>query len=366
MEYFFLIILPLLLIMALAVRPITVFFHELGHAIPMLILTRKEVSIFIGSRGKKERCFGFKLGMLHIWFRKIPFMWQWGICIPSSGNISINRQILYIACGPLASISLAAIAICLLSSFDLHGSLKLILVLMIGSSLLDFLSTAIPYRFLQGLDDDLSRGNDAYQIRRLLFYKGFKKKYDAAIDSFESKRYAQAAEAFNGMLIMGQKDKLTYRLAMSSFAQLKNHNQAKQLIEEFVSLGSMDTDDYATVGYCYSQLNMADDALYYYDKSLELEPSNPLALNNKAFALSLQNKFQESIPLLDKVIQNLNEANDPGSLLAYSYCNRGLAKVQTDNKEEGLQDIQYSLQLDPNNAYAYRNLGVYHLEIGEN
>ncbi|WP_290711904.1 tetratricopeptide repeat protein, partial [Flavihumibacter sp. CACIAM 22H1] len=30
----------------------------------------------------------------------------------------------------------------------------------------------------------------------------------------------------------------------------------------------------------------------------------------------------------------------------------------------GLEDINYSLKLDKNNSYCYRNLGIYHLDQG--
>ena len=39
--------------------------------------------------------------------------------------------------------------------------------------------------------------------------------------------------------------------------------------------------------------------------------------------------------------------------------------LKTGKETEGLSDINYSLQLDKNNSYAYRNLGIYQLDKGE-
>ena len=36
--------------------------------------------------------------------------------------------------------------------------------------------------------------------------------------------------------------------------------------------------------------------------------------------------------------------------------------IKLGNVEDGLSDLQYSMQLDTTNSYAYRNLGVYHLD----
>ena len=35
------------------------------------------------------------------------------------------------------------------------------------------------------------------------------------------------------------------------------------------------------------------------------------------------------------------------------------------NEKDGLDDIKKSMQLDDNNSYAYKNLGIYHMEKGE-
>ena len=74
--------------------------------------------------------------------------------------------------------------------------------------------------------------------------------------------------------------------------------------------------------------------------------------------MNLSNKFEEAIPLFDQAIEI-------DKTFAYSYNNRGLAKIKTGNAEEGLEDIKDSFKLDENNSYNYRNLGIYHLDKGE-
>ena len=69
-------------------------------------------------------------------------------------------------------------------------------------------------------------------------------------------------------------------------------------------------------------------------------------------------KYEEAISLFDKSIEL-----DPD--FAYSYNNRGLAKIKLGQTDEGLQDINRSFKLDPNDSYGYRNLGIYYFDKKE-
>lgn len=43
--------------------------------------------------------------------------------------------------------------------------------------------------------------------------------------------------------------------------------------------------------------------------------------------------------------------------------NLGHAKIEMEQFEEGLADINRSLELNNGNSYAYRNLGIYYLKL---
>ena len=88
-------------ILALALRPITVLFHELGHAIPAVLLTGEKVKVYIGSYGDPGKSLNFSMGKLSFWIRYDPLTWRGGLCVPTAKTVSFNRQIVYIICGPL-------------------------------------------------------------------------------------------------------------------------------------------------------------------------------------------------------------------------------------------------------------------------
>jgi tetratricopeptide (TPR) repeat protein len=357
MEYFPIILLFFALLV-LVTRPFTVLFHELGHAIPVMLMTRQTVSIYIGSYGDPKKSLHFSIGLLDVWFKYNPFSWRLGLCVPSAKQISINKQIIYTLTGPLTSFVIAVVACYFTFAFDLHGSLKLILIIFLGSSIFDLFVNLTPRTTPIKLYDGRLTYNDGYQLMQLFHYKRFPKEYEQAAELYNQQKFAEAATSFNDILKSGMKDENIYRLTISSFLQVKNYKLAKELSEEFLVQGKMNSDDFANAGISCSQLDQHDKAVDFYDKSLELNPKNKYSLNNKGFTLNLLNKFEEAIPLFDKAIEI-------DKTFAYSYNNRGLAKIKIGKAEEGLEDINYSFKLDENNSYGYRNLGIYHFDRGE-
>ncbi|RYY13572.1 MAG: tetratricopeptide repeat protein [Cytophagaceae bacterium] len=51
--------------------------------------------------------------------------------------------------------------------------------------------------------------------------------------------------------------------------------------------------------------------------------------------------------------------------MAYAYNNRGLAWHRLGMRAEGRADIEHSLRLDGQNAYAHRNLGICYFDQGD-
>jgi tetratricopeptide (TPR) repeat protein len=357
MEYF-----PLILIffslLVLITRPFTIIFHELGHAIPAILMTRQTVSIYIGSYGNPEKSLHFSIGLLDVWLNYNPLSWRQGLCVPSAKQISINKQIIYTLTGPLASFTIALVACFFTFTYDHHGFLKLIFVIFLASSIFDLVVNLTPRSAPIKLYDGRLTYNDGYQLKQLFHYKRFPKEYGQAAELYNQQKFAESAIAYHNMLKNGYKDENIYRLAISSFLQVKNYQQAKEISDEFIIQGKLNSDDFASAGISYSQFDQHDKAIEFYNKSLELDPNNKYSLNNKGFTLNTLNKYHDAITLFDKAIELDNT-------FAFSYNNRGLAKIKIGKVEEGLEEINYSIKLDDSNSYSYRNLGIYHLDKGE-
>ncbi|WP_171609210.1 tetratricopeptide repeat protein [Limnovirga soli] len=347
----------LLIGLVLITRPLTVLFHELGHAISVILLTKQRATIYIGTYGDPKKCVKINFGLLTIFLRSNPFAWRLGICIPSAKSVSVKRQIIYTLTGPIASLIIATTACYFTFAYDLHGFLKLFLIIFLGSAFLDLLINLIPSKKPIKLYDGKITYNDGYSLKQLFYYIRLPKEYTQAADLYNEQKFADAAVLLE-KLLSSKEDENIYRLAISSYLQEKNYHKAKEISDAFAIRGKMNSDDLSNIALSNSMLGFHDEALELYDKSLRLNPFNKYSLNNKGYTLNLMEKYKEAISLFDKSIELDTD-------FAYSYNNRGLAKIKLGQTEEGLQDINRSFEIDPDNSYAYMNMGIYHFDKGE-
>ncbi|MFD1000001.1 tetratricopeptide repeat protein [Ohtaekwangia kribbensis] len=346
--------------LVLVARPLTVLLHELGHAVPALFLTRQKVTVYAGSYGDSNGTVHFRIGLLEVYFKYNPFSWNTGLCSPSATS-SIYSQILYTISGPIASFIIASVSCYFAFTFELHGFLKLFLIIFLGSAVFDLIFNLIPNEAPVVLQNGHITYRDGFYVKLLFNYIRFSKKYEEALGHYNQKQYQQAASLFDFMLNRGLRDRNTYRAAITSYLQTHDYKMAHQVYERLMKYHILTDDDWFNLAICYTGLGLPEKGIEAYDRALTINPNHSSSLNNKGYALILLDKFDEAIPLFDKAIELDNG-------FAYAYNNRGFCKINAGNLEDGLSDVTHSLQLDPENSYGYRNLGIYYLykeEYGE-
>lgn len=356
MEYLLPIVLGLI-ILIIVTRPFTVLFHELGHAIPIILLTGKKATIFIGSYGNRKYSFRLAAGKLEMWFRYNPIKWGGGLCIAEEENLSVKKQIIYTLGGVVFSLVIAGAFFYLTIIHDLHGSLKLICAFAFGSTIFDLVVNLIP-REVTDFDGSLHR-SDGFILLNILQWRNFSKKFYDAINLYNNKEYSRAGKMFEALSIHTFQNEDISRLAYCCYMYIKEYEKAYMLLQKFSNNYELNSDDYYNYGHVCSELNLNEEKSLYIKKSLELNPDSPYALNAIGYELNTCQQYQQAIPYFDKAIAIDKE-------FSYAYNNRGHARIETDQMEEGLVDINYSLQLNNENSYSYRNLGIYHLKLGQN
>jgi hypothetical protein len=125
---------------------IVVFLHELGHAIPALLMTQRyqEINIYIGSFGDPSQSFRFTIGRLEVYVKYNPFSWYKGCCIAPTYDLSIDQNIGFVAGGPLVSICCAIGGWFVLSATQQVGFFRVIIGSVFTVSLLAALAFLIP------------------------------------------------------------------------------------------------------------------------------------------------------------------------------------------------------------------------------
>ena len=344
------------LIILYTLRVALIMLHELGHAIPTLILTRKKVTIFIGPN--RDPGINFRIGLLTFCFTKQPLYWAIaGLCQPSAFS-RIQIQIIYILCGPLVSLAIAISTFYVFVTYHTTEFYRMALLLTFIISGRDFLASIIPRQISTINKNSWPGYNDGYLLKKLFSMLKFSSSYNHAVKLYEDENYVEAGPIFKSIIDDGFRDNDLYRLAIASYLKIKNMDEVKALTNNFLQMADLNSNDYLLIGYQLSIDKLFNESIEALDKALAINPKNEYALCNKGYVLCLLERYGEAIVVLDKAIEvNKNHA--------YSYNNRGFAKIKTNKLQEGLDDINHSLKLDPKNAYAYRNLGIYHLALKE-
>ena len=94
-----------------------------------------------------------------------------------------------------------------------------------------------------------------------------------------------------------------------------------------------------------------DEALQYFDKVLDIDPSNVNALNNKGLALDHLQRYDEALQYFDKAL-----TIDPSSFSALN--NKGTALDHLQRYDEALQYFDKALTIDPSSVNALNNKGT--------
>jgi len=145
--------------------------------------------------------------------------------------MSVNKQIICVLTGPLASFVVAVIACYVAFAYEIDGSIKFIVAAFLISSIVDLLVNLTPRNTPIKLSNGSVTFNYGHQLQKLLHNRQFSKEYLDAAKLFSEQKYDEASTIFLEILPRGFKSEPIFRLAISSFLQIKNYGQAKELID---------------------------------------------------------------------------------------------------------------------------------------
>lgn len=267
---------------------------------------------------------------------------------------------------------------------------KVILTLMLTLTFMQML-------FAQSATDWYKKGNELYDKNE---YKAAISAYTKAIDmnpqneDFFYKRgmsfymSAKSQEAYKdftmGIKINGFSSKLYLQrgLIFLNAEMFDESNSDLTMAINYAKVDSLKCRAYQTRGALRQNKHDMQGAYEDYTKSLQLDSSNLLTLNNLSTVLDDLGKKEEAIKILNTLIkkdstffpaylnmafqltqaEKYKEANpyfDKAISLApkeaFNYNNRGYNKFKLGDAEAALKDINYSLKLDPSNSWAYKN-----------
>jgi hypothetical protein len=332
--------------------PVITIFHELGHAIAYLVLTKPDkIDVFIGSYGNTNTKFNFKVGKLHFYIKQsFPFT-MGGLCRSHKEENNYLNKIIILLAGPFFSFIVACLIGIIIFNTDIHGAVKLFCFALIICSFISLFSNLKPKIIKRGtLENDGKQLQFTWKIRNVF------SEYVSANRALLKCEYDVANEAFSKLIVEFPNEVNFLRPFILSLLHVKNFDEARKHLLILEENNDLITIDYLNWGYLQSILEEHDLAIVNYRKALNIEEENLYGLNNLGYELILKGENREARELLEKAIKI-----DP--LFAHSYNNLGYLMITLGDLNNGKQNIEKSLELEPNNAYAFKHLGIYYLKL---
>lgn len=256
------------------------FLHEMGHAVSLLVLTGDDVAVYIGSMGDKTHCVKIPMPRTDIWVKLNPVRWNSGLCVPNSKNLSIDRQIIYVAMGPVVSLLLMVVPFLIILYTHIPDAAKAFLYFLCLSAVVDFFSSAFPRPGLIRLKSGKTTYNDASRLLQLISHKRYEKEMAAATALYSDKNYQAATEQFEKFLSAGWRYDHMLRMAIYSYLQLKNNERAEAFDKVLQGYCDLTSDDLIRSGCIkYNKGDLAG-ALLDFEHSLQMAPGYDLAIQH--------------------------------------------------------------------------------------
>ncbi|MGI4863136.1 MAG: hypothetical protein ACRYFZ_04385 [Janthinobacterium lividum] len=128
---------------ALLVLPLLTLLHELGHAVPALLFTRADVTMYLGSYGDQTNSWRVKIGLLEVYMKRSLF-WRTGLCVHTGSNLSKAENCVIILGGVLVSVLVAALGFYAALAGNLHGAVKLFMFLLVLFAVVSLVTNLVP------------------------------------------------------------------------------------------------------------------------------------------------------------------------------------------------------------------------------
>lgn len=335
---------------------LNVLLHELGHAIPILLWSEKKTSIYIGSFGDPQKSLRLPFGRLILYLTYNPFLWFRGMCQPGE-RLSVPKTIIYTAMGPLVSLLITGMCYLLLKTVGPnHNQTVLLVTLMVIGGMLT-LSSSIPNNKLLPTFSGGIAKNDATQIIRLWKTRTMPSEYWEATNKLGQKDYAAAAALLEEVIRQGHGNAELYRLVSGTHLMAGEYVRAKELMDLIRRDYRVRLEDEINEAVYMAMIGRHRQAVALNGKLLELHFNNFLLLNNMGYSLIAIGEAKKALTYVDRGIELAPR-------FVHLYCNRGWAKMEMGQWEEGLADARYAQKLDDKNAEAYRLFGLYDLNRG--
>jgi tetratricopeptide (TPR) repeat protein len=338
-------------------RILTTFIHEMGHAVPALAFTNKEVQIHIGSYGDEENSSHFTVGRLKTFFKFDFSHWNIGLC-KHQGATKYWKKLLIVLGGPAFSLLIGIVLLFLMRFGKWSDLTQIIFTCFIISSIWDFIVNIVPSKNPIIMNDGSIGFNDGTLLMMIIQEGKLPPSYFEAINFCNEKKFDQAISSFKDLIETGHDKKNIRLLLVENLTHAKKYNEAIDQVNILFEKKQIETYDFHFIGYLQILKGDFSNSVISLNKYLYKNFQDVTALTNRGYSYIQLGEYE-------KAIHDFNSAIIHDPKFAHAYNNRVLAKIRLGQTAEGFADINKSKSLDDSNAYVDLHLGYYFQKINE-
>ncbi|MCR4438411.1 MAG: tetratricopeptide repeat protein [bacterium] len=198
----------------------------------------------------------------------------------------------------------------------------------------------------------------------------------------------RAIAMYEKVVELAPNDKDAYRSLTSLYMQAEEYPQVLRIADRRLELDPGDVDAIASKALAYDYMGEGDKALGEYEQALQQQPDNPDLLFNLGRLHYLRGNYEKAIEQFEKVIEKNPDDADALVNVGNAYLSIGdqIRKRAVEEEEKGkrfnekeIEDLkkqiekyhcgaipylERAVQLKPDNANAWYNLGVAYVNCG--
>lgn len=347
------------LLMVMALRLVTTFFHEMGHAIPALVFTDKPIEVYIGSYGDISKTLQLQFGRLKMFLKVNIFEWQIGLC-RREGNVKYNWQrALIIIGGPIASLLISIPLIFKLKEIQSQEILFFACMVFIGAAIVDLFVNLYPSSTPMKMHDGGVAFSDGYQLRNLITQSFLPEAHLELQKLYEEEKYEELSNQAEKLIEENPKTLYAYDFMVLSLMEQKEYEKIIEVYNYKKQHLKFQEEEYFIIGKTYRQLDKYDDALLFLNKYYHKHFTNPELIIEIAECHIAMGNYSEAIIAVEAILYNI--PLHPGCHLS-----RAKALIKNDEFELAKESLAIVEKFDPKNPMVYIQYGFLYKKMGLN
>jgi Tfp pilus assembly protein PilF len=335
-DVFIIVVLPLLWILLNLSSFIIILLHELSHAIPALIFSKQDVTIYIGTYGDKKGIH-FSIGKLTIYIRpKFSYLKSGGLCTYKA-NMNFQKRLIILLSGPVVTAIIASLLFEFVFFSDAHGFIRALILVLFVTALISLMVNLFPNKFPVKNSDRLYY-SDGYNIILLFENRNNFNNITIAWKFYDEQDYANALK-----LLLKTEDKYmdesVFGLILSCYVQLKEYSTVKVFNKMQVQkrwYEALRSVDYFHLAAADMGLKDYNEALINLNQAIKLDSNGANSIdcfNNRGFVHNMLGNY-------DMAKVDLNKAIFLDELSINPYCNRAFTNLKLGRPGEAVIDIE--------------------------